>query len=170
MSQSPDWTAFTLRIHIAKAPEEVYKAWATPAQLTTWFLDEADYFLPDGTPRDPWQAYEPGDNFQWKWHNWETLEKGTVLAANGTDYLKFTFGNDGEVEVRMRKTRDKTLLELTQTAIPTDEKSKMQVYCGCHSGWSFWMTNLKAWLEYKILLNDINLDPDDDTLITFVNS
>jgi len=25
---------------------------------------------------------------------------------------------------------------------------------GCSQGWSFWMVNLKAWLEHGILLNE----------------
>ncbi|MEM6631515.1 MAG: SRPBCC domain-containing protein [Bacteroidota bacterium] len=170
MNPPSDWTQFTLKIHIAKNLEDVYKAWATPAQLTTWFLDEADYFKADGSPRDPWQLYEAGDEFHWKWYNWDTIEKGKVLEANGTDLLKFSFMGEGEVHLSFSKTQDKTLLELTQLRIPTDDKSKMDIYCGCTRGWSFWMINLKAWLEHKVLLNDTNLDSEDPSLSQFVNS
>ena len=170
MNPSPDWTQFTLRIHIAKRMEEVYKAWASPAQLTTWFLDEADYFKPDGSPRDPWQLFEKEDSFQWKWHNWDAVEKGSVLEANGTDFLSFSFMGEGKVDIQLRTVQDKTLLELTQSHIPVDDKSKMDIYCGCTRGWSFWMVNLKAWLEHKVLLNDTDIDPEDETLKEFVNS
>ena len=170
MSSPPDWSQFTLRIHIAKDMEDVYKAWASPAQLTTWFLDEADYFTPAGKPRDPWQLYEKGDSFHWKWHNWNSIEKGSVLEANGRDFLSFSFMEEGQVHIRLHPIQDKTLLELTQLHIPLDDQSKMNVYCGCTRGWSFWMVNLKAWLEHKVLLNDTNLESNDPTLKEFVNS
>ena len=52
---------------------------------------------------------------------------------------------------------------LTPEKIPTDEKSKMDLYLGCSTGWTFWMTNLKAWLEHGVLLQAKGLTQADTT-------
>jgi len=33
---------------------------------------------------------------------------------------------------------------------------------GCSTGWTFWLANLKAWLEHGILLNDRGTDLLED--------
>ena len=46
------------------------------------------------------------------------------------------------------------LLALTQRGIGDDDTSKMNIHVGCNSGWTFWLANLKAYLEHGILLHD----------------
>ncbi|MBK8700618.1 MAG: hypothetical protein IPN29_14245 [Saprospiraceae bacterium] len=43
---------------------------------------------------------QEGDLYTFRWHGWpdDTMEKGTILQANGVDAFTFTFdGNGNEV-------------------------------------------------------------------------
>ena len=51
------------------------------------------------------------------------------------------------VDVKLTDKTDYTLVELTQKDIPVDELSKQEIRLGCHSGWSFYLVNLKSVYE-----------------------
>ncbi len=148
-----DWSKFTKRIFINVPAAKIYSAWAIPKQLTEWFLEKAEYTRPDGSKRPSNQKIEKGDNHQWKWHNWDFIETGEVLEANGKDRISFPFGDGGNVHIYLKKAGESTEVKLIQDNIPTNDKAKMNYYAGCSTGWTFWLTNLKAWLEYGITLN-----------------
>ena len=63
------------------------------------------------------------------------------------------------------------LLTLKEYEIPTDEKSKMDIYNGCSNGWTFWLANLKAYIEHGILLNETEFDLTSEPMAghVFVN-
>lgn len=163
MSDSPNWTEFRKRIFLAKPMNEVYDSWATPNKLATWFLEEAEYTLQDGSKREPEDLIQKNDHHSWKWHNWDFREEGLVLEANGKDHLAFTFGNGGNVHIHLKEVEGGTELELIQNEIPTDDQSRMNYYVGCATGWTFWLTNLKAWLEHGITLNATGLKQSETT-------
>jgi len=52
---------------------------------------------------------------------------------------------------------------LIQDDIPTDEKSKIEFFVGCSIGWTFWMINLKAYLEHNVTLHAKGLKQDETT-------
>lgn len=166
--QNFDWTTFSKRITINKEKDVVYKAWATPARLSEWFLEKAGFAKPDGEPRNPDEPVQQGDKYAWKWHNWDVTEEGKILEANGYDKLSFTFGEKSNVHISLIGKGTATEVELIQDKIPTDEKSRMNVYVGCSTGWTFWLANLKAWLEHGIKLNATGLNMDETSDI--VNS
>ncbi len=58
-----------------------------------------------------------------------------------------------------------------QFEIPIDEDSKLEVHCGCSNGWTFWLTNLKAFVEHGILLNETEINVKENVLAgyQFVN-
>lgn len=153
MENQIDWTKFTRRIYIDSDIQEVYDAWTVPERVEEWFLERAVYINPSGSEVPRSNNYQAGDTYTWKWHNWENVEKGKVLEANGKDHIKFSFA-DGTVSIQLTEEDDMTKLDLLQEGIDEDEKSKYNIYYGCSLGWSFWMVNLKAWLEYGITLNE----------------
>jgi uncharacterized protein YndB with AHSA1/START domain len=155
-----NWKTFTKRILINKSIDSVYHCWATQNQIETWFLEKA-VFVSGENHRKAGELVEKGDNFFWKWNNWDFTEKGQVLEANGKDIISFTFGSGGIVTVRLKEVNGSTEVELTQSDIPTDEKSKMEIYVGCITGWTFWLTNLKAYLEHNITLHAKGLNQDE---------
>lgn len=152
-----DWTTFKLRIQIDSSMETVYKAWATSGKLKEWFLEKASFESAIGKDRRADELCKKDDSYTWKWHNWEFEESGKILEANGKDSLSFVFGAGGKVSVTLKKIGGQTEIWLTQYDIPTDETSKMNYFIGCKTGWTFWLTNLKAWLEHNITLNAVNL-------------
>lgn len=167
-SSEEKWTNFRKRIFINKPIQEVYNAWAIPKNLTTWFLEKAEYFDSKNSLRSPDDFIQAGDRQSWKWHNWETIEKGNVLEANGTDKISFTFGSGGNVHLSFKSIENSTEVELVQDEIPTDDESKMNLFVGCSNGWTFWLTNLKAWLEHGITLHVKRLKQDE--VVDLVNS
>jgi hypothetical protein len=130
--------------------------------MESWFLERADYHSGD-TPRLPDEFIQEGDKFSWKWNNWDITEIGKILEANGLDAISFTFGSGGVVHVTMKEIAHSTELTLTQEEIPTDEKSKMDIFVGCITGWTFWLTNLKAYLEFGITFHAKGLQQDEST-------
>lgn len=151
--------AFTKKLYIKASLEKLYWCWATKEGIESWFLREATYDTPAGTLRGLSESIQPGDRYTWKWHNWNGQESGTVLKANGKDFLEFTFANDlCKVSVNLKQAENAILLTLRQYEMATDEKTKMDIYNGCSCGWTFWLTNLKAYLEHGILLNEKDFD------------
>lgn len=159
--QKPDWTKFTKRVVIARPLQEVYNAWALPKNLTQWFLEKAVYTDKKGKLRSQDETIRKGWKHEWKWHNWDALEEGHVLEANGRDQINFTFGTGGKVHIQLNSLNIGTEIILVQDEIPTDDKGKMSYYVGCSTGWTFWLTNLKAWLEHGITLNATGLKQEE---------
>lgn len=162
-----NWNSFTKRIGINKSIELVYRCWAIKKEIETWFLEKAD-FSAGNNLRQPDELVQKGDNFKWKWNNWDFTEEGQVLDANGKDIISFTFGTGGIVTVTLKEINDTTEVILTQEDIPTDEKSKLDIYVGCATGWTFWLTNLKAYLEHGITLHEKGLTQEETS--NLVNS
>ena len=156
------WNTFTKRIFIDKPIEDVYRCWSTQSLIETWFLEKAE-FESDSGPREPDEPIQKGDKFSWKWNNWDFTENGDILEANGKDAVSFTFGSGGNVHIHLKQTDGQTEVVLVQDEIPTDDKSKMNYYVGCSTGWTFWLANLKAYLEYGITLHAKGLKQDETT-------
>jgi len=149
--------SFTKKVFIRSSKEKLYWCWATSEGICSWFLRKAEYIGQDGGPRNQEAYLQTGDNYIWEWYNWDGQEKGKVLEANGTDFLEFSF-TDSKVSVRIESRETNCLLTLRQYNIPMDEESKLNIHHGCSNGWTFWLTNLKAYLEHGILLNETEMD------------
>lgn len=154
--KAENWTSFKKSIYIKGNIEDLYELWATPKGICTWFLRDASY-LRNSHEIDFNEFIKIGDTFEWKWHNWDGKETGEIVDANNKDYIAFTFA-DGLVSIGLKKEKNRVLVVLEQSEISTDEKSKMEIYNGCSNGWAFWLTNLKAYVEHGILLNETEVD------------
>ncbi|MFD0861278.1 SRPBCC domain-containing protein [Sungkyunkwania multivorans] len=150
--------SFTKRIHIKTSMEKLYWCWGTAEGITSWFLRKAEYTSPDGKNRSASEHIKKGDSYVWAWHNWDSEEKGSVLDANGIDLVAWSFAGDCIVTVTLEQKEKAILLSLVQSNIPVDEKSKLEIHHGCSNGWTFWMANIKAYLEHGILLNETEID------------
>jgi uncharacterized protein YndB with AHSA1/START domain len=150
--------SFVKKIYINSSLDKLYWCWATAEGISSWFLKDAVYQKKDGLQREADSFIEKGDRYTWRWYNWDGEETGEILKANGRDLIEFTFANHCRVIIRLQQEREDVLLSLEQTNIPTDEESKMNYHVGCSNGWSFWLANLKAYLEHGILLNETKND------------
>ena len=154
MSEENKWTTFTRKVFIDRPKSELYKAIGTPDGLTKWMLAKSKYTSAEGGERKPDEPYHTDDTFIWMWHNWDVENPGVVREANGTDFVAFTFDPAGYVEIKLEDHLNGTMVILSQKDIPTDDEAKMNYYYGCSLGWSFWLVNLKAYLEHGITLNE----------------
>jgi len=151
------WNSFTKKIHIKADIEKLYWCWATEKGICSWFLRNAEYKR-NGNKIEPQEFVKADDVYTWMWHNWDGKEDGKILKVKENESIKFSFAGSCEVLVTLEQKESSVLVSLTQSKIPLDEKSKLQIFYGCSNGWTFWLTNLKAYLEHDILLNETEID------------
>lgn len=125
MEPNHNWNKFVLRIPVSVDKQSLFKAWASPAGLESWFLRAADFTNIKGEPVNKQDQVSVGDTYHWLWHGWadDVKENGTVLETNGRDRFKFSFGKAGNVTVTIKEEADENIVELVQDEIPTDEAS-----------------------------------------------
>ncbi len=154
-----DWSRFTLKINIRAEAASIYDAWTIPEQLEQWLVRSARFKRTNGTRREKFLHIHRGDTYHWLWHGHDDnmFEKGEVLAANETDKLQFSFTAGGIVTIDIGEVLGEQILMLTQENIPTDEQGKVSYHLGCLSGWTFYLANLKSFLEGGIDLRNKNI-------------
>jgi len=150
--------SFTKKIYVKTSLEKLYWCWATTEGISSWFLRNAQYITSNGQVRNSNEQIQAGDSYIWEWHNWDGKEKGTVLQANGKDFIEIVFAEPSKVSVTLEEKGAAVLVTLKQFDIPTDEKSMLDIHHGCSNGWTFWLANLKAYLEHGITLNETEFD------------
>jgi len=165
ISSNYDWTQFKRRVFIAASPEAVFAAWAKPGEIVKWFIAQADYTSPKGDLRGKDEIVQVGDRYHWRWH--QDLEAGgEILSVQEGRSLQFTFGDKEpgssekilvSVEVSQSGNGD-TALDLTQENMADTLEAHSNWHLGCNLGWSFFMTNLKAFLEHGVDLRET--DPE----------
>jgi hypothetical protein len=157
-----DWSRFLLRIPVRAGKATLYYHWTTGEGLENWFLRKAAFIKHDGTSKNRTTPAEVNDSYEWLWHGWsdEVVEKGKILAMSD-NFLSFSFGKAGDVDVRIKQEQDETIVELLQYNIPTDESSRVYYHIGCAKGWLFYLTNLKSVLEGGIDLRNRNVELKD---------
>lgn len=162
--------SFTKKIYIESPAEKLYWCWATEEGITSWFLRAAD-FTRNKKRLKPHQFIEKGDEYSWMWYNWDGEETGKILEANGKNKITFSFAGECKVTITLTQKEGATLLTLIQYDIPTDDDNKLKIHYGCSNGWTFWLANLKAYLEFGIQLNETKFDLKDEEMAgyEFVN-
>ncbi len=164
-----DWSSFTRRVFIQASSEKLYRLWCTQKGMESWFIESAKFFRQgEQIPRD--ELFKMNDTYQWKWHGWDHLHEGHIINTELNKHLIFDFGRAGKVKVSFEEGDDETQMILTQYDIPTDEDSIRNYYYGCTNGWSFWMLNLKAFVEHGIVLNNPNNPFDDPIKCELINA
>ncbi len=145
---------FTRRIRINTTINEVFDAWTVQGEMEKWFLKSA-IFSRNSQSLPPGQKVETGDTFEWIWHTWpEMTQKGSVLNVEENKTFQFEFLPAGIVTIGFEKIDDQVSeFALTQNDIPSEGKAWYDFFYGCSLGWSFWMVNLKAFLEHGIVLD-----------------
>lgn len=161
------WNSFEKKIYIHSTLERLYHLWATEQGITSWFLRAAEFRRPTGERRKQSEFIRKGDTYAWFWHNWDGKAEGEITQANGKDLIEFSF-EDSMVSVHLESKGDVVIVTLKQFDIPEDDESKLKIHFGCSNGWTFWLTNLKAFVEHGILLNETGIDLKDNDLAGWV--
>ncbi len=158
MSRIPkhDWSQFKLRLLINKPVSRVFEAWADGRIVSKWFTENA--------------LIEPRKNGRicFEWLAGDKMEaKVTAIAKNR--HFTFPFGKKGErVTVRFKKDGRGCICELHQYNMRTSPESKWSMHRGCIQGWTFFLANLKAYLEHGIDLR--SHDPKRSYRQDYINS
>jgi uncharacterized protein YndB with AHSA1/START domain len=147
-----DWTEFRLYVAIDAAPERLLRAWSTIEGMESFFVAMMRITDPDGSERQPDEVAGAGDRFVWRWHNSRSLS-GRYLDVDPRREVSFTFG-DSCVRVQARAHGKGALLELCQYGMPDTPEANMHVYVNCRAAWVYFLTTLKARLEYNVDVRD----------------
>ncbi|RYG42001.1 hypothetical protein EON79_19760 [bacterium] len=134
--------AFRLRILIAAPLETVWEAWTSPVALGHWFV-KAQH---DG-------PFLPGMGYRWVWAS-GAEETGDVFESDEPVRLAFTFGPDAGVEVTLAPFEGRVAIQLRQTQTHPNPEERAAFALECRQGWTFYLANLKAWLEHGIDLRE----------------
>ena len=143
---------FDLSVFIEADETKVADAWLRSGTIEKWFLARANYVDPSGEARGPEEVCGTGDSYWWEWFE-RSVETGVVTVA-GTNIMEFSFGDGIQVTVQWEKVHDGTLLVLNQTHDISDLDRLQRMYCSCYQGWTFYLTNLKAFLEHGVDLRE----------------
>lgn len=162
--QNFNWTKFTLKIAINAKKETLFNAWTKPVEIEKWFLQNCDY-ISDEKPIDKNDSAQKGNSYAWTWFLYAETESGKIIDVIPNEKFAFTFAGDCLVEVTFAEAHEHTIVELTQSNIPTDDLSKQNVRLGCNSGWQFYLVNLKSVFE-----GGLDLRAKDDRFPPYINS
>ncbi|HIP37148.1 MAG TPA: SRPBCC domain-containing protein [Crocinitomix sp.] len=160
-----NWSQFSKRIFINTDLKTVYNAFTKSEELEKWFLSKALFFSKENEKLSSTENIVSESVYKWSWFAQNHFEEGSVIIANGIDYIEFTFAGNCKVQVQLSKVKNQTLVKLTQTEIPLDDNSKENIRLGCAFGWTFYLLNLKSVLE-----GGIDLRNKDTELIGVINN
>ncbi|WP_428330990.1 SRPBCC family protein [Mucilaginibacter sp.] len=143
------WTSFKVTGDYNTDIRSLYEAWATTAGIEKWFLRKANFYTVPRRTREPEEFIMKEDTYEWYWHGYNdaVFEKGQVLEANGTDFIKFTFSDGSTVSVNIYSRNGLSMVELIQENIPEEKDPSKNLYVQCQIGWTFYMANLKSTIE-----------------------
>ena len=153
------WTSFKVVGDYDTDLRSLYESWATPEGLEKWFLRKADFHTVPRRLREPDEFILKEDTYEWYWHGFgdDAVEKGQILEANGTDFIKFTFSAGSTVSVSLYTRNGVSIIELTQENIPVENDPAKNLFVQCQVGWTFYLANLKSILEGGIDLRNKSL-------------
>ncbi len=130
-------------------PEKVFRALTDAQELTKWFLKEARVELKKGgkmrfvwSPKDKHENkildLVPNKRLRM---TWPTMGWGGTPRTD--TYVTFSLTPKGKY----------TILQIEHTGFGMGEEWVMY-YAGTYSGWTYYLLNLKSWLEHGIDLRD----------------
>ena len=151
-----DWTSFYLKIAINASPEKVFRAWTDAKELSSWFTVKTEF-----------EAKKNG-RIHFEWLGGDKMD-AKVISITKNRQVIIPFGGKGEkVKVVVKKDGKGAVCELYQYDMKTSEKDKTAMHMGCKQGWTFFLTNLKSYLEHGIDLRSHN--PKRSYREHFINS
>ncbi len=152
---SNNWKSFKRVIIIAERSDNIFNMWMSGNNITKWFLEEAKFYK-NGEVLNPSSRFSLDCTYKWKWYGWDYIQEGKILEVVDGSLIKFTFGEAGVVTVRFeREDESRSRITLEQSDIKMESAENLyNYYYGCTMGWSFWLVNLKAFIEHGITLND----------------
>lgn len=128
--------------YIRASPKKVFKAISDPERLTRWFLKDAKL-----SPRKRGRY-----TFVWEGgysHSGTVLEfiRGKSLTLTWPQFDGETPLGDTKLKLSVESKGDGSLLKILHSGYQKDE-AWVEPYAGTHSGWAYFVMNLKSVLEH----------------------
>lgn len=141
-----DWTQFHVHMYYRASLEEVFRRFATPAGLASFYIDEATFTDADGRRRQSDEQYRAGDAYHFEYvHDYR--HGGEVLEVVDGQLVRFTFG-PCEVAIRFRTVEgaggSAVEVDLHQTGCPLEDPERAWLHLNCRSCWIYFFTNLRS--------------------------
>jgi uncharacterized protein YndB with AHSA1/START domain len=146
-----NFDSFELAVYVNVPSSSLYNCWICSGLLEEWFLKKATFIEPVDLARQPDEPCKTGDSYWWEWSD-GTTEVGEVLEVTENAF-SFTFGTGVVVKVEFEG-GDRSLVVLNQRHSMEDETQKQRTYVSCLQGWTFFLTNLKSFLEGGVDLRE----------------
>lgn len=128
--------------YIRASPKKVFKAISEPERLTRWFLKDAQL-----SPRKRGKY-----SFTWQGgyaHSGQVVEfvRGKSLTLTWPQYDGKELLGETKLKMTVEPKGDGSLLKIQHSGYPKHERW-VDLYAGTHSGWAYFMMNLKSVLEH----------------------
>lgn len=146
------YETFDLSVFIVDEVSIIDHALRTKSGVESWFLKRADFVDDQSVARQPFETCGSGDAYWWEWFE-GTIEQGTIITSE-QGRLEFTFGQDVTVMIDYEAIADGTLVKLSQVHDIRDPELKQRAYTSCLQAWTFYLANLKAYVEHGIDLRE----------------
>lgn len=150
------YSQFKRRIFISASKQMVYNSWMINGEMARWFTKSLSFFDKNNIPHKIGVEVQNGDHCSWSCHLEPNQAKvGVVEDVIPYVQVNFNFGQAGLINVKFEAVDSfRTQVILTQSGIPIGAIGIQEFYYSCLIGWSFWLLNLKAFLEYGITLDE----------------
>jgi len=154
------WTSFKVTGDYNIDIRSLYESWATTEGIEKWFLRKANFYTVPLRLREPEEFILKEDTYEWYWYGYDDSfsEKGQILEANGTDFIKFTFSGGSTVSISIYSRNGVSIIELLQENIPLENDPSQNLFVQCQIGWTFYLANLKSVLEGGVDLRNKKLE------------
>lgn len=148
-----DWSRFRSEIFIGRPPSIVFRAWTLPSEIEKWFIEECQVTTRDGKARGNNEFIQSGDQFRWAFGEKEA-ESGLILEISQDSRLCFTISGSSrlsvKVNIQFKSVEGGTQIELLQENMPLAEEDRVSWYLDSKVAWTFFLANLKAYLEHNV--------------------
>lgn len=141
---------FEMHIYVRATADQVLQAWINSDQITKWFVTDSEYRDASGAVVNT--AVE-GGTFRWRWIEGSEDSSQILRAGPGAFWFGWDQGK-GQVQVRIESLGSESRVTLKQEMFEGSPDHLAQFQLGCRLGWTFFLTNLKAWLEHGVDLRE----------------
>jgi uncharacterized protein YndB with AHSA1/START domain len=140
-----DWSQFYVHMYYLASIDEVFRRFATPEGMESFFVKRARFTATDGTERESDEFFAAGDTYQFEYvHDYS--HGGKILDFEENALVAFSFGECG-VAIRFREVDGATEVALHQTDCPLEDPERAWMHLNCRSCWIYFMTNLRSVLS-----------------------
>ena len=137
-----DWSQFHSRMYYLAPMNEVFRRFATPDGLQSFFIYRAQHRSAEGIPRPGDAIVQAGDRYDWDYvHDYS--HGGVFEAVEPNRYLRFSFGAM-TVEIHFRELAEAIEVDLHQTNCATEDPERAWQHLNCRSCWIYFLTNLRS--------------------------